>query len=360
MKTTLSRADTGRLALTYLGRDCEFVTNIAPLKEFVAAVFSNFINPAPSPGATNRFSVIGKNEGVIDLNVDGRRFALDDICPVEAVVYQQMADWLLAGRDGFVPLHAAALSAPGVGLVLAGGRGSGKSTLTAALMSFGFKLLSDDAAVVQMRGRWLHPFPRAIGLMQEDDGFKMTRGHAVASLKMIPGGEEKTFFTPDAAAAETSATEVTHLLFLGDARPPGESAIILANKLNPERIDPAEEPVVESTEDGLAYVRLTSDGALAEQLGACRRRGLLPLGIEPMSRERPYFRTDPKAVRLAADEALIRLWQALKPAALTGENPGKLFYALGHFLRGLPAWAISPGTPEATARLITEITEGAR
>lgn len=66
---------------------------------------------------------------------------------------------------GLFHLHAGALVAPdGRGLLVVGGAGAGKSTLTVALLEQGCSYLGDDAVLVQAEGPRLLAFPRAFHL----------------------------------------------------------------------------------------------------------------------------------------------------------------------------------------------------
>jgi HprK-related kinase A len=61
-------------------------------------------------------------------------------------------------------IHAAVLSRNGEALLMPAPPGSGKSTLTAGLMSRGWKLLSDEFALIDPDSGRLLPFPRPINL----------------------------------------------------------------------------------------------------------------------------------------------------------------------------------------------------
>jgi hypothetical protein len=64
--------------------------------------------------------------------------------------------------------HAAAVAAPDrSGVILAGGAGLGKTTLTVALLQRGYGFLSDDVAAVGRGDGRLYPFPRRLGLRFE-------------------------------------------------------------------------------------------------------------------------------------------------------------------------------------------------
>jgi HprK-related kinase A len=64
-------------------------------------------------------------------------------------------------------IHAAVLEKDGHGMILPGAPGSGKSTLSAALVQRGWRLLSDEFALISPRDGSLIPLPRPISLKNE-------------------------------------------------------------------------------------------------------------------------------------------------------------------------------------------------
>ncbi len=77
-------------------------------------------------------------------------------------------NWCLATYlNQYVILHAAVLERDGAALVLPGAPGAGKSTLCAALAGHGWRLFSDEMAMVDLRSSKLVPNPRPIGLKNE-------------------------------------------------------------------------------------------------------------------------------------------------------------------------------------------------
>ena len=62
----------------------------------------------------------------------------------------------------YYQIHAAAMSRHGVGIILAGTPGQGKSTLAAGLLARGWKYLSDEFALIHPTTRRLEPFPKAL------------------------------------------------------------------------------------------------------------------------------------------------------------------------------------------------------
>jgi len=64
-------------------------------------------------------------------------------------------------------IHAGAVSWKGKGLVLPGPAGTGKTTLTLALVKRGFKFLSDEVACFHLKRGILEPFPRTVNLRHD-------------------------------------------------------------------------------------------------------------------------------------------------------------------------------------------------
>lgn len=67
----------------------------------------------------------------------------------------------------YLMLHSAVVEKGGRALILPGPPGSGKSTLSAALVHRGWRLLSDEVALIRPQDMLLVPVPRPIGLKEE-------------------------------------------------------------------------------------------------------------------------------------------------------------------------------------------------
>lgn len=77
-------------------------------------------------------------------------------------------NWTLAERlNHCLLLHSGVVEKLGVGIILPAIPGSGKSTLTAALMLSGYRLLSDEFGVVDPRGGTLMPMLKGAALKNE-------------------------------------------------------------------------------------------------------------------------------------------------------------------------------------------------
>lgn len=101
------------------------------------------------------------------------RFLLDDLEPFLPLPADQAAplfewglNWSIASRPlGYLVMHAAVLARGDQAIVLPGFPGAGKSTLCASLMLLdGWRLLSDELAILDPETARLHPNPRPVSL----------------------------------------------------------------------------------------------------------------------------------------------------------------------------------------------------
>jgi HprK-related kinase A len=77
-------------------------------------------------------------------------------------------NWCVAAHsNNYVILHAAVVEKNGYAVIFPGQPGAGKSTLCAALVLRGWRLLSDEMAVIDVSSHQLIPVPRPISLKNE-------------------------------------------------------------------------------------------------------------------------------------------------------------------------------------------------
>jgi HprK-related kinase A len=77
-------------------------------------------------------------------------------------------NWLVwTSTARFLLVHAAVLERQGQAVVMPGPSGVGKSTLCAALVARGWRLLSDEVAMIRPADGLLQPYPRPISLKNE-------------------------------------------------------------------------------------------------------------------------------------------------------------------------------------------------
>ena len=87
----------------------------------------------------------------------------------------------------YLIIHAAVVERGGRALVLPAPPGSGKSTLCAALVARGWRLLSDELALVDLSGKALMPMPRPISLKNEAIDVLATFWPEAAIGPVVPG-----------------------------------------------------------------------------------------------------------------------------------------------------------------------------
>ncbi|MCG5497519.1 HprK-related kinase A [Ectothiorhodospira variabilis] len=100
------------------------------------------------------------------------RFFLDGSSPFKPLPLVQAypllewgLNWCIAQHaHHFLMVHAAVVERGGSALVMPGAPGAGKSTLTAAMALSGWRLLSDEFALVSLQDGLLTPLPRPVSL----------------------------------------------------------------------------------------------------------------------------------------------------------------------------------------------------
>lgn len=103
------------------------------------------------------------------------QFLLDGDAPFEALpvethlpMFEWGLNWCVASRcHRQLLLHAGVVAREGLGILIPALPGSGKSTLTAALASRGYRLLSDEFGALRLRDLSLLPLVRPVSLKNE-------------------------------------------------------------------------------------------------------------------------------------------------------------------------------------------------
>lgn len=134
---------------------------------------SDETSSAPSPDGFADFHVavlrsphwLSRLQGKAEFWFDGQR----SFTPLPAAQALAMLEWginwcIAAHAHQFLLIHAAVLERNGQALVMPAPPGSGKSTLCAALAHRGWRLLSDELGLLDMRTGLLHGMARPINL----------------------------------------------------------------------------------------------------------------------------------------------------------------------------------------------------
>jgi len=103
------------------------------------------------------------------------QFSFDGYQPFEALPKDQACamlewglNWCIANNSNqFLVIHSAVIEKNGIAIILPGTPGSGKSTLCAALVLRGWRLLSDEMALVNVEEGLLYPVSRPISLKNQ-------------------------------------------------------------------------------------------------------------------------------------------------------------------------------------------------
>lgn len=102
-------------------------------------------------------------------------FSFDGNLPFKPLPYDQaypMLEWGLnwcvsTHAHQYLIIHAAVVEKNGGAAILPAPPGSGKSTLTAALVLSGWRLLSDELALIDRESGLIHPLPRPVSLKNQ-------------------------------------------------------------------------------------------------------------------------------------------------------------------------------------------------
>ena len=102
-------------------------------------------------------------------------FSIDNYVPFKPLPYDQAfpmfewcLNWCVANHaHQYLIIHSAVVEKGGFAAIIPGPPGAGKSTLCAALVLSGWRLLSDELALISMDGCTITPLPRPVSLKNE-------------------------------------------------------------------------------------------------------------------------------------------------------------------------------------------------
>lgn len=140
-------------------------------------------------------------------------FYFDGYAPFKPLPYAQASamfewglNWCIANHSNhYLIIHAAVVERNGQAVILPGLPGSGKSTLCAALVCCGWRLLSDEMALLSKVDGKIYPIPRPISLKNQ-------------SIELIRNFSHQTVFGK--IVNETAKGSVGHM------RPPEQSILL--------------------------------------------------------------------------------------------------------------------------------------
>ncbi len=98
-----------------------------------------------------------------------------------AAMFEWGLNWCIANvAHQYLIIHAAIIEKDGQGLIMPGTPGSGKSTLCAALVNRGWRLLSDEMALLSLEDGLIYPAPRPVSL--KNKSIEIIKGFAPNSV----------------------------------------------------------------------------------------------------------------------------------------------------------------------------------
>jgi len=298
--------------------------------------------------------------------IEGEAWRAADAEALSAYAYNAILNAATARVRSHFLFHAAAVAAPDrSGVILAGGAGLGKTTLTVTLLQRGYGFLSDDVAVVGRGDGQLHPFPRRLGVRVE--GGRPGEKRLLDVTEIAPGSlSDPTssgcparflFLLTDAAAGKPAAT-FRYLVFdradealLADLRTvPGVQAVRVAQS----------QPYPVLQVDLARGAWSASEPAIQD---VCRRREVLLFEATTGPAAPPAFSVHPELTRLTPTEAAQALLGHLKGGprsallgSVFGGSAARLYLALVGLAGRMACYRLRVGRLDALVELIMVTT----
>jgi HprK-related kinase A len=117
-------------------------------------------------------------------------------------------NWCIANTaHHYLIIHSAIIEKDGYGLIMPGTPGSGKSTLCAALVNRGWRLLSDEMALLSLADGLIYPSPRPVSLKNKSINIIKDFASNAVFGDVIPGtlkGDIAHMLPPQSALTEQS------------------------------------------------------------------------------------------------------------------------------------------------------------
>lgn len=121
-------------------------------------------------------------------------------------------NWCIANNaHQYLVVHSAVVAKNDRALILPGMPGAGKSTLCAGLVSQGWRLLSDEMALVSLFDGLLSPIPRPVSLKNESIGIVRNLSHDIFLGEPITGTAKGTIAHMRAPLASVEASQARAL-----------------------------------------------------------------------------------------------------------------------------------------------------
>lgn len=150
---------------------------LSPLADTLAEMYADY--PVLEEGALADFHVrLSASRGLRRLVRPQVHFHYDGMTPFQPLPLDQafpMFEWAMnwcvsSQAHSWLVIHAAVIEKDGRAAILPAPPGSGKSTLCAALVNRGWRLLSDELTLVRLDDGYIDPLPRPVSLKNASIG----------------------------------------------------------------------------------------------------------------------------------------------------------------------------------------------
>ena len=172
-KTALLHAlNNGGLAIKIGGFHVCLATPIPDLADHLSKLYGQFEIIDKSVEFVDFYTSLIPTPGLRRFFRPQVNFSFDGYFPFKPIPYNQASalfewglNWCVASHSQqFLIIHAAVVERNGRAVIFPGTPGSGKSTLSAALVCKGWRLLSDEMALLSLADGLVYPMPRPISL----------------------------------------------------------------------------------------------------------------------------------------------------------------------------------------------------
>ncbi len=236
----------------------------------------------------------------------------------------------LAQIKSHLLFHAAALSYQGKGIILAADSGCGKTTLTLALLTQGFKFLSDEVAALSLEE--LAPYPRCLWVRDGTYDIFQELGLEFPVHKVATKIKNRT------------AIHISDAL-LGDKCEPRYLVII-------KKPSEANDRVCEIKTDSLPPIKI-KEKYINKFYRKCEQLGILILDVEEASVAENFYNQAPKLEEISKLTASLDLLRSF----LGGydSNAVSLIEPLAKILKPVKCYQLTPGKLDQTVEIIDDL-----
>lgn len=273
------------------------------------------------------------------------------------------------------PIHGAALSAEGAGIILAGHSGYGKTTLALELVRRGWRFLSDDVAAIGRSDHLLYPFPKGLGIWP---GTRQLIPEAGA-LPQVTMGKQLVDIEAIYPHGLGEPCPPRYLIVLtsphGETEQVGEALYLTVDRVTKSLL--AELSAIPETSNvrvidsqRLPVIKLSLPrGAFIEPAveGICSRHQTLIFDVAKAGERPPDFGASPHLESLPKAEAVLELlrrlrggWRSAILRHQFGGSTPRLYLALSEVVAKMACYRLFVGRLKEMADLVCQAVKGGR